>query len=69
MNNVFQFCPGRKSKIQSYRMNTYMILKTSLLLFSKMIHVVKLEQLEALTCAPGGSRGGQGACKPVCGDW
>ena len=27
---------------------------------------VRAELLEALTCVPGGSRGGQAACKPVC---
>ena len=44
-------------------------IKDIILLFSKMIHAVKLEQLEALTCVSGGSRGGQGACKPMCGEW
>lgn len=35
--------------------------------FSEMIPVTELEQLGAHTCVPGGSRGGQGACQPVCG--
>lgn len=45
-----------------------MIEKMPLPLFSEVISVIELGQQEAHTCVPGGSRGGQGACQPMCGE-